>query len=137
MVRRISVTVLPKGPFFDHDPEKTFDENVEEMMAGIAREGEAELKAVLAAGEGSRRPLSFGSGLRVSTFVHGRVAGSVPWHRWAAISPFDTANDEKRAIAVYAAAAGIQQRTHAFSTVASRLSRSRAAQAAELARGLE
>jgi hypothetical protein len=141
MPQRISMTVLPKGAWFERDPEKTFDANVEEMLAAIAEEGETELKAVLRSGAGSREPLSWsrkaGTGARVSGFVHGRVAGNVPWHRWAAISPFDKANDDRRAIATYAAAAEIQRTTHAFSTVASRLRRSRAAQLAELTRGLE
>lgn len=151
---RISITTVPKGPFFENDPEKTFDENVQAMMAAIAREGEQDLVAQLRAGESSRAPLRgvgrvravgmrgrsivySASGDRVSAYIHGRVAGSVPWRRWAAISPFDRRNTERQAISVYAAAAQIQRTTRAFSRTASRLSRSSRAQAAELLKGIE
>jgi hypothetical protein len=45
MGRRIVTTIQRTGPFFEHDPERTFLANAQLMMEGIAREGEADVQA--------------------------------------------------------------------------------------------
>lgn len=144
---RIASTISYSGPFFEHDPAKTFLDNVELMMEGIAREGESDVRAQLRAGEGSRKPIK-GLG-RLSDNVHGRVRGNVPWHRWVAISPFDSAHTKDEAIALYAAAGGrhtpgasrgttegVENQTHAFRRTATRLRRAKLKQIEELLRGI-
>lgn len=43
---RIKTTVVRTGPFFEHDPAKTFRQNAEVMMEGIAAAGEREAKSL-------------------------------------------------------------------------------------------
>ena len=48
MGRRIATTISRSGPFFEHDPQATFQRNLELMLEGIAREGESDVRAQVA-----------------------------------------------------------------------------------------
>jgi hypothetical protein len=48
MGRRIATTIKRDGPFFTHDPEKTFSGNLEVMLEAFAKEGEADVRAQVA-----------------------------------------------------------------------------------------
>lgn len=146
---RVITSINVKGPFFTKDVAATLEQNVETMMAAVAREGEQDVAVQLAAGEGGRAAMSHGLG-RLSANIHGRVRGSVPWRRWAAISLYEPSHSADEAVALFAAMAGrhqagasrgttpgVESATHAFSRTASRLRRSKAAQVAELTKGLE
>lgn len=110
------------GPFFDHDPAKTFRRNVRDFMDEVAAIGEAEVKAQLRSGEGSRRPIRGVTPARVSGHVVGRTS-SLSGKRWAVtavVSPRPTGS-RKQAIAVMAAAAEIEKREHVFRRATARL----------------
>jgi hypothetical protein len=47
---RIVTTIVKTGPFFAHDPALTLRQNADRMMEAIAREGEADVRAQVAAG---------------------------------------------------------------------------------------
>lgn len=131
---KISSHIDFSGPFFKHDPSATFLANVEHMMAAVAEEGERDVRQQLAAGEGRRKPLSVGG--RLSTNVFGRVRGRVAWRRWAAISPYEPTHSATEAIAIYAAASGVEQKVHAFRHTATAMRKARAVNAAELLKGI-
>lgn len=133
---KISSHIDASGPFFTKSVEGTLAENVMAMMEGLAREGEADLRQQFAQGESARAELSFGG--RVSEHVKGRVRSltDAPWHRWAVISPERT-GAAKSSVALYAAASEIESQIHAVRHTTYALRRSKAAQVAELTRGLE
>jgi hypothetical protein len=76
----ITTTINNTGPFFTKDPAKTFRQNIRVMMAAIAAEGEADVKAQLAAGDAGRQPISL-LGDHVSGHVIGRTA-SLAGRNW-------------------------------------------------------
>lgn len=48
MKGRIATTISRDGPFFAHDPQATFQENLATMLEAIAREGESDVRAQVA-----------------------------------------------------------------------------------------
>lgn len=146
---RVSATsrIDLSGPLFRVDPEKTVNQNIYDMLRGVAEEGERAAKAQLA-------PES----QRVARATVGRVA-SVQGKRWhmhavVSVSPDATHLDAQRAVQVMAIAAGrhqaitssgrnigttlgIEPRKHIFRRLASQLRGSRAILSANLTKGLE
>lgn len=137
---RVITTIDLSGPFFQRDPVKTFRANVREMMDAVAAEGEADAKAQLRAGEGSRAPISAGvSPARVSGHVRGRTR-ALSGRRWAVTAVVSINNrglSRRQGIALMAAAARVESQTHAFRRTTSRIRRSRAVNQAELFKGLQ
>ncbi len=137
MRTHITTTIDLSGPFFTKDPALVLSQNVELMMAAIAKEGEEDVRAQMQAGESTRAPLSFGG--RVAERLRGRVTSLQhnPWHRTAIVSPSREGLSPKDAIALYAAASRIESKSHPFRTTTNRLRRAKAVNTAELTRGLE
>jgi len=135
MVTTIDLT----GPFFTHDPAKTFRQNVRVLMRAVAAEGESDVKAQLKAGEGSRRPISHRvSPSRVSGHVVGRVTSLTgkPWAVSAAVSVNNSGFTKAEGTALMAAASSLEGRVHAFRKTKNRVARSRKVNEAELLKGL-
>jgi hypothetical protein len=134
-------TIDLSGPFFQHDPGKTFLQNVRRMMEAIAKEGEEDVRAQLQAGEGSRSPLSafYGGADRTSMHAIGRVQSITgrQWSTHAVISVNNSGLSSAQGISLMAASAIVERKTHAFRNTAKRIRSARAINAAELAKGLE
>lgn len=137
MATRVKTTIDLTGPFFTHDPAKTFQENVRTLMEAIAVEGEQDVRSQLTATQDARVEVSVGG--RVSQYVRGRVE-SVTGKGWRynAVVSVDTSRKSKRgAVAYMAAASSIEGRLHVFRRTTSRLRRARAINKAELFKGLQ
>jgi hypothetical protein len=134
-----SVTTILKGPFFEKDPGKTFRQNIRVMMDAVAAEGQADVRAQLQAGQGSRFPL--GGGLRpgrVSGHVIGRTV-SLVGKRWAVSAKISVNNrglSPKQGVKLMAAASYLEGQTHAFRRTKGRIGRAKRVNAAELLKGL-
>lgn len=120
----IAQTIDLTGPFFKGDPAKTFLRNVRDLMAAVAEEGEADVRAQLEQGQGTRAPISAGvQPARVSGHVRGRAV-SLKGRKWAYTAVVSVNNQgltKRQGIALMAAAASLEQRTHAFRRTATRL----------------
>ena len=144
MVTTIDLT----GPFFTHDPAKTFRQNVRVMMAAIADEGERDVKAQMqAAGR---------EGAAVRPYVRGRTS-NLAGKRWAVsanVSVETSGLVKPAAVRIMAIAAGrhnartkagryigttlgVEGKTHAFRKTKNRIGRSRKVNEAELLKGLQ
>lgn len=126
MARNPFLTVKLEGPFFKKDPRRTFRQNVRDFMDEVAALGEAEVKAGMRAGEGSRAPVSGGvQPARVSGHVVGRTR-SLSGRRWAVSAVVSVSGHglpRKQAIALKAAAANIERRQRPFARASSRINR--------------
>jgi hypothetical protein len=132
-------TIDTKGPFFTKDVRKTLRANIRDLMDAIAAEAEADIKAQLRSGEGSRLPL--GGGIRpgrVSAHVVGRthnLAGK-PWQVTAVTSVTAQGLNARQAVKLMAAGSRLEGQGHAFRRTTGRIRRSRAVNTAELLKGL-
>lgn len=134
---KIATTIDLSGPFFKSDPRRTFRQNIRVLMARLAEEGEADVKAQLRQGEGARAPI-FALGDRVSDHAIGRVT-SLVGKRWAVsavISVNNSGYSRKQGISLMAAASSVEARTRAFRRTTTRLRKARAINADELLRGI-
>jgi hypothetical protein len=136
-------TIDMSGPFFTHDPAKTFRQNARSMMKAIAEEGESDVKAQLQAGESGRYPIS--NAVKPSR-VSAHVVAGVPYtpqgrnvkgapinvHVYVGNRGFST----KQGVALMAAHGWLESQVHAFRKTTNRLRRARKANAAELLKGL-
>lgn len=139
---RLTTTIDKTGPFFTHNPGKTFRQNARVMLARIAEEGAKDLQAQLVAGQAGRQPISRvapGMSERVSGHVIGRVRSLTgkPWQVTAVISVLNRGMSQTEAIALMAAGSEIEGRTHVFRRTTSRLRSARALNKAELLKGLQ
>jgi hypothetical protein len=157
--RRGNATTIDfSGPFFEGDPEKQFDENVDEMLQAMSAEGRADVIAQI---DSHVQDMEHSTGWSVS-----RVASRTyfPWREgkgyslvWT--STLDTqgrpqvadrasrtknargnlAGDFKGNVAARtkAAMSTIEGRWHPFRVTSSRLRKSRAVNMAELTKGIE
>ena len=135
---RIRTSITFDGPFFAKDPRQTFRANVRAWMARVAELGESEGRSAFRAGEGRRRPISGGRG-RVSDYVVGRVnsRSGKRWEVTAIVSVNTSRLSAEDAIAVMAAAAEIERRSHPMRKMRSRVRRARQAIQGDLLRGLQ
>lgn len=123
------------GPFFSKDPAKTFTANVRELLQEVADAQAEDVRQQYEAGEGARVEVrALGPG-RVSSRIRGRVESlsRKPWHFTAVVVPDRTGLNAKQAIALFAAAAKVEKRIHAFA----RTSRKSKTYRTDLAKGLE
>jgi hypothetical protein len=123
------------GDFFTKDPNKTFSDNVRDLLNEAITEIADDVRSNVAAGEGSRAPIHALGGARVSQFIKGRVAAlsGKPWHYNAVVSPDTSGLDAKGATALLAAASRIEGQTRAFRRAASATRR----QKTNLTKGIE
>jgi len=134
---KFSTKIKQSGPFFDHDPAKTFAGNVHEMMLALAREGRADVVGQLEQGQGGRPVVRLLKD-RVADHVVGELRRAPPGSRYSAVIFIRNHGFTKaEAISLMAAASRLEGRIHAFRKTAGRIMRSRAANAAELTKGLE
>lgn len=136
---RIASTISYTGPFFTKDVAATMLDNVQAMMEGIAREGEADIKAQYEAGATGRRPVAELGADHVADHLVGRIVSIQTGRRWhiaAAISPSREGLNAREAISLYAAAATLEELTGAVKRTTARLRRSKKVQIAELTKGL-
>lgn len=133
---RFSTSLKKDGPWFAHDPVKTFRDNVYEMMVGLAREGAADVRGQLRAGDGNRAPIrAFGG--HVSDRVTGEIRRTPAGSRYSAVVFVSTRGMSRAAaISTHAAASFLEGSVHPFRKTAGRISRSRLANADELLKGL-
>lgn len=103
-----------RGPFFQGDPGRRFRENARISMRQVARDGARRAIALLRAGQGRRRPLSFGG--RVADHVIGRTASlsGNAWKVTAVVSVNAAGLSGRERVALYGAAARVERETHAF-----------------------
>jgi hypothetical protein len=123
------------GPFFRSDPAKTFRENVRVMMDAIAAEGEKDVQAQLAAGEGGRAPVSLWGDTRTRAHVAGRTK-SLAGKRWAVTAVVELRMPGKpprpKAVSLRAAMAQIEGTSHPFRKTKNRIGRTRKTNMSEL-----
>jgi hypothetical protein len=130
---KLTGTIRYEGPFFTQDPGRTFAQNARAMMAAIAAEGEADVKARIA----SIPPRGVDTGETRRKFV-GRVA-SHSGRRWRATAVIGIPNvgmDADEAIHTYAAMASIERRYGPVAATSRALRQARAINAAELLKGI-
>ena len=131
---KTSITV--HGPWFTHDPAKTFAGNVHEMMLGLAREGAKDVQGQTRAGQSGREPIRQ-LGDHVSDHVAGELRRYPAGPRYAArVIVRNRGFTKAEGISLMAAASQVEQQTHAFRKTTGRIMRARAVNAAELAKGL-
>jgi hypothetical protein len=125
------------GPFFTHDPAKTFRANARSMLRQLGLEGERDIKAQLKAGESGRAIISNKvSPDRVSAHVTTGVPYTPTKSKTGAIQVnvyvpnFGMTKAQGKAL--MAAYGGLERRTHAFARTTRTLRSSRAVNAAEL-----
>ena len=140
MARKGVVTTIDmSGPFFKHDPGKTFRQNIRVLMDALSEEGESDVKAQLKAGEGDRYRISNAvKPSRVSGHVVGRTTNlrGKPWEVTAVVSVQNAGFTKKQAVSLMAAASWVESQTHAFRKTTNRLRRARKINAAELLKGI-
>lgn len=143
MVTRTSksiTTIDLSGPFFTHDPRKTFRQNVKVLMDRLAEEGERDVKAKMRSGESRRRELS--------THIYpGRVSGHVigrtkslkgkNWEVTAVVSVNNSRFSKAEGTALMAGASNVERQTKAFRKMTARMRRAKALNTVELLKGLK
>jgi hypothetical protein len=135
---KVVTTIKMTGPFFEHDPKKTFRQNVRSMMDAISVEAERDVQAQMRVGEASRAPISL-LGDRVADHVRSRTT-NLAGHRWAVTAVVSVNNRNfgpSQGIALMAAAATVERDIGAFRKMTSRMRRARAVNQAELLKGLQ
>lgn len=135
---KITTSIDLSGPFFQRDPAKTFRQNVRRLMDAVAAEGEADVKAQLQQGEGSRAPMRGISPTRVSAHVIGRTR-SMTGKRWAVTAVVSVNNSgfsKRQGTTLMAAASLLEGRSRVFRRTAARLRKARAVNQAELLKGI-
>lgn len=128
----MKTTVTLSGPFFSNDPKRLFDDNVVDMLEGVAAEQEREVRAQIASHAGQMPHYTGWS----AEHVVGRVESlqGHQWHRHAVVSESIEGMSRKAAIRTRAAAAGIEGRWHPYRRVAS--ATRRAIRDADLTKGM-
>lgn len=122
---RNTTSIKFDGPFFTGDPAKTFRTNIRAFMDTVAAEGEADVKAQMAVGTGSRAPIRALPAQRVSDHVRGRTK-ALDGKRWAVTAVVSVNNSgfsAREGISLMAAASRVESQTGAFRRTASRLRR--------------
>ena len=130
-------SIRKDGPFFHGDPAKTFRENAHDLMLAVAREGAADVRGQLAAGNSSRRPIAR-LGDHVSDHVEGelRKRPSGPNYQ-VTVFVRNRGLSVKDAVSLMAAASVVESKVHAFRKSKGRMARARAVNSAELLKGLQ
>jgi hypothetical protein len=124
------------GPFFDHDPAKTWGNNAHNMMVGVAREGSADVRGAMAAGNAGRAAIQK-IGDHVSDHVRGELRKRPSGSNYTAMVFVENRGfSAKEGISLMAAASQVESQTHAVRKTTGRISRSRAVNVSELLKGL-
>jgi hypothetical protein len=131
----VKTGAVMKGPFFEHDPERTFKANCSVMLHAIIDAGYTDVVHELRSGESGRAPIRK-LGDRVSDHVMAGMKARSPYPPIATVYVRNEGFTDAEAISLMAAASRVEGRTHAFRKVAGRLKRSREANWKELLKGI-
>lgn len=123
------------GPFFTHDPVRTFKANCSTMLYSIIDAGLVDVVHELQNGESGRAPIKK-LGDRVSEHVTAGMKARRPAPPIATVYVRNEGFSAAEAISLMAASSRVEGRTHAFRKVAGRLKRSREANWEELLKGI-
>lgn len=132
----LTTKVELSGNFFAHDPAKTYDQNIMDMLEALAGEMEQQVKSEIGAHAGSMPYYSGWSRDHTRGYVYSTVTGK-RWHRWAAVAAYTKGMNREDAIRTKAAASSIEARFHPYRRVKSGVYRARSIISADLAKGLE
>lgn len=138
MARKLSGMVY-SGPFFAHDPAKTFRQNARVMLKAIADEAAADIAVQFRSGSEGRAEIAVGGG-RVASEVEGYVRGvrsGRPWALTARVHIKNTGLTKARAVSLHAAGSRLEGRIHAFRKTTSAMRRAKAINRAELLKGIQ
>lgn len=137
MTTTFKTSITKTGPFFRHDPAKTFRDNAHDLMLAIAEEGAKDIRGQLRQGEGDRRPIA-AIGDRVSDHVEGELRRAPAGPNYRAVTFVrNRGYTRKEATSLMAAAAELETTIHAFRKTKGRMARARAIHNAELLKGLQ
>jgi hypothetical protein len=134
---RFRTSLKKDGAWFAHDPADTFRGNVHTMMVALAKEGAADVRGELASGDGNRAPIRR-LGDHVSDHIKGelrRDPAGPGFSAWVFVE--NRGLNRQDAVSLMAAASFLEGSVRAFKRTAGRISRSRAANAEELLKGLQ
>jgi hypothetical protein len=133
-VSRFTSSISLKGPFFRHDPVKTFGRNLADLADQMAMEAAKDVAARMAGG--NRAPVS-----RIGGRVSDRIAffsknvGLGKTQSVAMVARRGLSADD--AIALDAAGSEVERQTHAWRKTTNRMRRASAINRAELLKGIE
>lgn len=137
MASKLATTIDLSGPFFRKNPRLTFRQNVQVLMAAVAVEAEADVRAQMRQSDGSRKPIRV-LGDHTSDHVIGRTR-SLKGKQWAVTAVVSVNNSgftKAGGTSLMAAGASVERRTHAFRRTTGRMRKAKALNTAELLRGL-
>lgn len=164
MAAKAVTTLSMTGPFFQHDPKKTFRQNIRVAMKAVAEEAAKDIIAQMEADAGGRKPISGRGGIRVnratgrarvrgqggadpsvaghrvSEFVEAYTTGVRSGHPWQVTSRVHIRNKGltiQGGISLHAAASRLEGRLHMFRKTTNRMRRAKAINQAELLKGLQ
>jgi hypothetical protein len=123
------------GPFFQRDPARTIRDNIRDLMAALAEEGERDVRGQIEQRAGSMPNWTGWT----RDHVKGRTA-SLSGKRWAVtavVSADSSGMSGATAIRTKAAAASIERRWGPFRKTSTTMRRARAAINANLTKGIE
>lgn len=133
---KFKTSIKASGPFFDHDPADTFRGNVHRMMLALAEEGAKDVRGQLQSGNSERAPIR-SLGDHVSQHVTGELRKRPSGPGFSAfVFVKNRGLSKKEGTSLMAAASSLEGRLHVFRKTSGRIMRSRAANAAELVKGL-
>jgi hypothetical protein len=131
----VKAGVKMTGPFFRHDPEKTFRSNASVMLHGIVDTGKSDVIMEMRSGQGKRAPIRL-LGDRVADHVEAGMKANQPRLPTASVYVRNEGFSRREGKSLMAAASKVESRTHAFRKVAGRLRRARGVNWAELLKGI-
>lgn len=130
---RFRSSISLKGAFFQHDPARTFVENLHEMARAMADEGAVDVAARM---RGSRAPISLVGG-EVADLVTPMVKGGGLAPTTVVVLVRSRGLSAKESIAVRAAGSEVERMTGAFRKTTARMRAARAINRAELLKGIQ
>ena len=132
------VTIKYEGPFFHHDPRKTFRQNVREMLKGWVQAGQQEMAVRYNEGSSGRAPIKRLAPERVAGHVVGRVTslGGHAWQMTGIVSVNNAGLSPAEGVSLMAAASQVERQTKGAQRTFRNMRRARAANMDELLKGL-
>jgi hypothetical protein len=127
-------TISMTGPFFEKDPGATLRQNMRTMVAAMADEGVADVRAQIVSHAGEMPKYTGWTADHIIGRSESRTGKQ--WSLWAAVAMDTSGMDAKTAKRTQAAAATIANRWSPWRKTRNRLMRSRHINKAELLKGI-